>query len=208
MQKNNTITLSSPVSDIRGIGPKKAEAFGRLGIEKLSDILELYPREYEDLRNRKKIFELNDGEKAAVTATVLLVRIGRGFGRKRTLHVLCEDNTGRMEVLLFNGSFLAPQFRQGTLFRFFGKVKVENGRVTMFHPSYTKADGTEEDGIFPVYPLTRGLTQKDLRLCSRAAKQSPSRKGQAAVTRLRMLILGKSLPDLFVNHTGRVLCGM
>ena len=120
MQKNKIISLNSPVSDLKGIGPKKAECFARLGIERLSDMLELYPREYEDLRNKKKIFELTDGEKAAVAGRVLLVRLGNGFGKKRTLHVLCEDDTGRMEVLFFNGSFLASQFKQGVLFRFFG----------------------------------------------------------------------------------------
>ena len=141
----------------------------RLGIEKVADVLELYPREYEDLRNKKQIYQLTDGEKAVVTARVLRATLGRGFGRKRTLHVLAEDDTGRMEVLFFNGTYLMPQFRAGQLFRFFGKVKAENGRVTMFHPSYSAADPDAQDGILPVYPLTRGLTQKDLRSLSAVA---------------------------------------
>ena len=165
----NSIGLYSPVTDVKGVGPKKAEAFLRLGIENLSDVLELYPREYEDLRNRKRIFELTDGEKAVVTARVLNASLGRGFGRKRTLHVLTEDDTGRMEVLFFNGTYLLPQFKAGNLFRFYGKVKIEYGRTTMFHPSYSHADADAEDGILPVYPLTRGLTQKDVRLLSAAA---------------------------------------
>ena len=120
--RNNT-GLYSPVTDLKGVGPKKAEAFLRLGIEKIADVLELYPREYEDLRNKKRIFELKDGEKAVVTARVLNASLGRGFGRKRTLHVLTEDDTGRMEVLFFNGTYLLPQFKTGQSFRFFGKVK-------------------------------------------------------------------------------------
>ena len=135
----------------------------RLGIEKVADVLDLYPREYEDLRNKKQICLLTDGEKAVVTARVLRATLGRGFGRKRTLHVLAEDDTGRMEALFFNGTYLLPQFKAGQLFRFFGKVKAENGRVTMFHPSYSAADPDAQDGILPVYPLTRGLTQKDVR---------------------------------------------
>ena len=141
----------------------------RLGIERLSDVLELYPREYEDLRNKKMIFELQDGDKAVVYARVLAASLGRGFGRKRTLHVIAEDNTGRMEVLLFNGSYLLPQFKNGEEFRFFGKVKAENGRIVMFHPSYAKAGSDERDGILPVYPLTRGLTQRDVRAVADAA---------------------------------------
>ena len=161
--------LYSPLSELKGIGPKKAESLGRLGLFCFADALDLYPREYEDLRNKKRIAELFDGEKAVVEARVLLVRLGRGFGKKRTLHVLTEDSTGRMEVLFFAGGFLAKQFAQGDLFRFFGKVKSENGRVTMFHPSYVRSGGENEEGILPVYPLTRGVTQKDVRLCTRTA---------------------------------------
>ena len=166
--RNNT-GLYSPVTDLKGVGPKKAEAFLRLGIEKIADVLELYPREYEDLRNKKRIFELKDGEKAVVTARVLNASLGRGFGRKRTLHVLTEDDTGRMEVLFFNGTYLLPQFKTGQSFRFFGKVKCEYGRVSMFHPSYARSDGEVQEGILPVYPLTRGLVQKDVRHLSAAA---------------------------------------
>ncbi len=163
------ISLASEISELKGIGPQKAERLAKLGIEHFEDMFEFYPREYEDKRNVKRICDLADGEKALVRARVLLLRFGKGFGKNRTLHLLCEDDTARMEVLFFKGAFLAGQFKQGELFDFFGKVKVENGRVTMFHPSYSRSDGTEEKGILPVYPLTSGISQKDLRLCSRAA---------------------------------------
>ncbi len=163
------ISLFSRTSELKGIGPQKAERLAKLGIGSFFDVLEFYPREYEDMRHKRRICDLTDGEKALVTARVLLVRLGRGFGKKRTLHVLAEDNSGRMEVLFFQGSFLAKQFAQGDLFNFFGKVKVENGRVTMFHPSYSRSGGEDPEGILPVYPLTSGVTQKDLRLCSKAA---------------------------------------
>ncbi|MBQ9891345.1 MAG: ATP-dependent DNA helicase RecG [Firmicutes bacterium] len=168
-RSSSEISLYSPLEELKGIGPKKAESLEKLGLFCFADALDLYPREYEDLRCKKQIADLEDGEKAVVTARVLLVRLGRGYGKKRTLHVLTEDNTGRMEVLFFAGGFLAKQFRQGDEFRFFGKVKVENGRVTMFHPSYVRSDGEQAEGIQPVYPLTRGVTQKDVRLCTSTA---------------------------------------
>jgi ATP-dependent DNA helicase RecG len=74
-----------------------------------------------------------------------------------------------MEVLFFNGTYLLPQFKTGLSFRFFGKVKCEYGRVSMFHPSYARSDGEVQEGILPVYPLTRGLVQKDVRHLSAAA---------------------------------------
>ena len=169
-KKNETqIALSDGLTALKGIGPQKAERFKKLGIETFYDALSFYPREYEDYRNKKQIADLGNDDKAVVIARVLLARLGGGFGRNRTLHVLAEDSTGRMEVLFFQGAYFIKQFQPGTMFSFFGKVKVENGRVTMFHPSYSRADSAAEDGILPVYPLTSGLSQKDLRMCTKAA---------------------------------------
>lgn len=164
--KKNIISLESPVTELRGIGPKKAGHFTRLGINVLSDVLDFYPRSYEDLREVRNIRDIKNDEKVLVRAVVLLSRPGRGYGRKRTLHLLVEDKTGRMEVLFFMSGFL--KFEAGSEYRFFGKAKVENGRAVMFHPSYSKEDG-QEGAIIPVYPLTGGLSQKDLRNLSRKA---------------------------------------
>ncbi len=169
--KNNTITLKSPITDIKGIGPKKAGHFARLGINVLSDVLAFYPRSYEDLRKVCNISDIKNDEKVLVRAVVLLSRPGRGWGRKRTLHLLVEDKTGRMEVVFFMAGYM--KFDAGAEYRFFGKCKLDNGRVTMFHPGYAKEDG-EEGGILPVYPLTRGLTQKDLRNLSKKALEFES----------------------------------
>lgn len=160
------ITLNSPITDIKGIGPKKAENIYRLGINNLGDSLDLYPRSYEDLRNVKDIFEIQNEEKCLVRGVVTKSSFGRGFGRKRTLHVCVEDKTGRLDVIFFMAGFM--KFEQGAVYNFYGKCKVEGSKVTMFHPTYSKYEG-EEGGILPVYPLTRGITQKDIRNLTKTA---------------------------------------
>lgn len=168
-KKTVILSADSPVSDIKGVGPKKAAAFEKLGIACIRDAALHFPRAYEDLRNVKKISELKDGEKALVRAHVLLVRTGRGFGRKRTLSLLVEDGSGRMQVLFFSAGFMLKSFVRGEEYRFFGKLRVEDGRATMFHPSWSKEGESEESGIVPVYPLAYGLTQKDLKQVTRIA---------------------------------------
>ncbi len=158
---NTTINLKSAITDIKGFGPKKAEAFERLGIFCIEDALKYYPREYEDLRNKKCISQLKNDEKAVVEATIFVNTLGRGYGRNRTLHLTVVDKTGRMNVLFFMSGYLAKNFKIGETYRFYGKVKLENGYATMFHPAFTLAGDDEESGILPVYPLTKGLTQKD-----------------------------------------------
>ena len=170
MKLNTTLSLESPITTIKGFGPKKAEAFERLGIVCVRDFLRFYPRDYEDLRNKKLIADLKNDEKAVVEATVVINTLGRGYGRKRTLHLSVVDKTGRMTVLFFMAGFMSKNFKVGETYRFFGKVKVENGNATMFHPAYALIDDDGEDsGIIPVYPLTKGLSQKDLRKGIKAA---------------------------------------
>ena len=100
------ISLSSPITDIKGIGPKKAENIYRLGVKTLGESLDLYPRSYEDFRNVKAIAQIQNEDKCLVRGVVIMARFGKGFGRKRTLHVLVEDKTGRMEVLFFMAGFM------------------------------------------------------------------------------------------------------
>ena len=163
--KDVTIELSSPVSALKGVGPKKAEALERLGLFYVRDFLENYPRAYEDYRNRKTICQFPEvpaGTKVMVKAKVLSKFLGRGFGMKRTLRLMAEDNTGRMEVLFFNAGFLMSQFQAGAEYCFYGQVKVENSRKMMLHPSFTPA-GEEENGIVPLYRTTKGVSQKEMR---------------------------------------------
>ncbi len=156
------MTGSDSVKILKGVGPKKAESLEKLGIKTLSDLTVCYPRSYEDRRNAKPVSSLKDGEKALVKACVLLVTKGRGFGRNRTLRVLAEDRSGRIELLFFHAAYLDKAFKQGSEYFFFGKVKAENGRVTMFQPDFSlSSDGDER--ILPVYPLSAGISQKDMR---------------------------------------------
>lgn len=166
-----SLDITSPVGSLKGIGPKKCEALRKLGIYTLEDSLYSYPRSYEDLRNPVNVCDCTDSSKVLITATVLLVNRGNGYGRKRTLHVLAEDSTGRLEILFFMAGYMQNAFKVGEKYNFFGKVKVENGRVTMFHPSFSLYNEASR-GIFPVYPLVKGISQKDRRFISESALQT------------------------------------
>ena len=163
------LRADSPVADVNGFGPKKASYLEKLGIYTVRDAALHFPRSYEDLRNVKKIAQLKDGDKALVRAHVLLVKPGRGYGRKRTLTLLVEDESGRMQVVFFAAGFMLKSFERGGEYRFFGKVRLQDGRATMFHPTWSKEDESAESGIVPVYPLVHGVTQKDLKKLTKIA---------------------------------------
>ncbi len=160
-----------PLRSLEGIGPKKEALFAKLGIYAVEDMLEFYPRAYEDRREIRKVSSLagiESGSKVMLRLRVLTKLLGRGFGRKRTLRLLAEDDSGRMEIIFFNSGFLASSFTPGKEYCFFGPVDVSRGRMVMTHPSFSEA-GSEESGILPTYRLTAGLTQKDMRRAVRRA---------------------------------------
>ena len=154
--------LQDPITTLRGIGPKKAEALAKLQIETIEDLIRLLPREYQDRRTVTPIAQLTAGTPATVVGRVEKVsqQYYRG-GRKQLLRILISDASGSMSVLFFHAQFLKKSFRVGESFAFYGKVSAVRGGLAMVHPSFSPAE-RRETGILPVYPLTKGITQRDM----------------------------------------------
>lgn len=153
--------LLDEVKKMPGVGPKKAEALARLNIRRMEDFFFLFPRAYEDRRTVKEIGSLFNEETALVKGQVILIVKG-GFGRKRSLKLLVQDDSGSMEVLFFHSAYLERAFRQGQYYAFYGKISRRNGKTQMLHPDFELwAEGGKQ--ILPVYPQVRGVSQKDLR---------------------------------------------
>lgn len=89
---------------------------------------------------------------------------GNPYNKRTPLRILVQDESADLEVLFFNGRYLTNYFNIGSEYTFFGKIVLNNGRRQMAHPEFHKL-GDKEDmrGIFPIYPLTEGLTQANMR---------------------------------------------
>ncbi|MGN0704308.1 MAG: ATP-dependent DNA helicase RecG [Lentihominibacter sp.] len=162
--------LNDSMSSLRGIGPKKAEALSKLNIKTLEDLIYFFPRDYEDRRCRKAISQLQEDETALIRAKVTLVVNDRyRRGRKQLLRLLVTDDTGSLEVVFFNAGYLAKSFRTGDEYVFYGKVSANFGKMQMVHPDFSRDDSVS--GILPVYPLTKGITQREMRMWQKSAEE-------------------------------------
>lgn len=163
--------INTPLTELKGIGPKKSRLFGKLGIFDVEDALYSFPRDYEDRRNVKKIGSLENGEEAMVRGRVAAVKKGRYMkGRRRTTRLLVKDDTGAAEILFFNAAYIEKSVKTGDEYWFFGKVNINQGGISMIHPEFRRAGEEQEQGeILPVYPLTSGLTQNERRKLSAQA---------------------------------------
>ena len=120
-----------PVQYVRGVGPKKAEALGRIGIQTVEDAVWMLPWRYEDRSQCRSIGSLVPGESAVIEAQV--ERTGSkmtNFKRRKLVEVAVADRTGSLHLIWFNQGYLAETFHVGQRLMLYGQVKPRNGRWT------------------------------------------------------------------------------
>lgn len=163
--------IDSKLTDLKGIGPKRAEVLGRLGLFSIRDLLFFSPREHYDLREAKKISDLIHGEYAIVRIDEIekpKVAYPLVGGRRTPLiTVNVSDGTGKLRLSWFNQPYMRasiPEIAGGYVH---GRVDLSRGRV-MVNASFCPAP----PGMLPVYRLTKGLGQASMRSCIKNVMQS------------------------------------
>lgn len=159
------VDLNKDVKYIKGVGPNRAALLNKLGIFTLGDLITYYPRDYEDRSKPKKICDVVNGEEVLVQGIVqsklVETRIRKGLTLYRTK---IADDTGFMEIVWYNQSYLKNQIKQGQVYNFFGKVSLKYNRKEMNSPVFDIDTKTKNTGkIVPLYPLTYSLSQNVLR---------------------------------------------
>ena len=157
--------LTDRISSLKGIGPKKAESFSAAGIETIDDFLHFFPRKYEDRRTVTPAAKLSPGKEFLFSGTVISRRYaGSPYKKNTPLTLLVSDGTGTVEVVFFNGRYIAKLFNINQEYTFFGKVTENFGRLQMVHPEFhKKGDADDIRGIVPVYPQIPGISQQEIR---------------------------------------------
>ena len=159
--------MSGTMTDIKklyGVGAVRAANYARLGIRTVGDLLEHYPRGYE---NRGEVRLLSESDPESKNSLILTVatepKLARLKSRMTLLKFRAYDESGICEITFFNQEYLKNAFPIGSEFRFYGKVqRVKNG-YTMSSPAFEPySEGAELPPLLPVYPLTEGLTQKQI----------------------------------------------
>ncbi len=158
------ITRQSPITVLPGVGKVRAAAYERLGVLTLGDLLQHYPRAYE---NRGDVCLLADARPDGKSAVILTVatepRSVRLRSHKSFLKFRAFDDSGSCEIVYFNQDYLKNQFPIGSVFRFFGKVERTGKRFSMSSP--VAEAWTPDAGLPPlwaVYRVTEGLTPKQI----------------------------------------------
>ncbi len=152
--------LTDSVRVIKGIGEKAEKSLNKLNIFRVADLLEHYPRGYDEWKPIQSICSLREGEMAAVEGSLIQRPQMKTRGRLKILSTVIQDETASMPVTWFNMPFLRNQLQMGRRYILRGKVAVRSGRITLDQPKiYTRQEFSRYVGkLRPIYPLTSGLT--------------------------------------------------
>ncbi len=156
--------VNAPVAVLSGVGPKRAELLARLGVKSIADLLHLYPRRYDDFSQLKTIDQLTYGETVTVIGTVWEAGGHRTRSGRYLFRAILSDETGTLVLTWFNQPYLEGRIKAGMQLVVRGKVDEYLGRLTINVPEWeVLGRGDLRPAILPVYPLTEGLTQKQMR---------------------------------------------
>ena len=158
------VDLDKDVKYVKTVGPNRVKLLNKLNIYTLKDLIEYYPRDYEDRSKPKNLYECTDGEEVLIEAMAAGRITEMHKGRMTISRLIVKDQTGTCYMTWFNQGYLRDKFQPGRMYRFFGKISNKNGRLEMNSPVYDEIDQSKNTGkIIPIYPLTYALKQNTLR---------------------------------------------
>lgn len=152
------------IRELKGIGPRKETLFSRLHLRTVTDLLQYFPRAYEDRSHVVPIGQVpaDTGLSVLVCGTITSVQELRPRRGLTLTKASLSDGTGTLELIWFNQPFKKKQLRKDMLITAFGRAERAYGRLQMNSPE-TEAGPAKGQGLVPLYGLTEGLKQSDLR---------------------------------------------
>ncbi len=210
----------APVEILHGVGTRHAADLERLGIRTVGDLLLHYPARWVDRREIRPLSDLSYADtrrtadeeddrarKPVITVMGTVIKAEKaGPPHQKRLSVEIGDGTGMIGLVFFGGAWRQRHFTAGSRMLISGQLGMFGRKLQFQNPEYEFLNDAEEaelhsGRLWPVYPLTRGLTQRQLRDWVRAALErtlplledalpAPLRK------RYRLLPLDRALADI------------
>lgn len=152
--------LSDSVQFVKGVGPKMKENLRRLGISTVEDLLNFFPRRYQDWTRVTKMEDAHYGEEQVLYGRILEVKEIHPRMRMSILRVTISDGTGTAVLTYFNQPWKKNEFAVNRHVLAFGKPEYDYGHLTVQNAETEFAEPSELPSLqklVPVYPLTEGI---------------------------------------------------
>ncbi len=164
------------VAFVKGVGPKLSKVFNKMGIFKIKDLIEYYPKKYIDYTTQSKIKDLKLGESVTIYGKITDVKYFTTPKKLTVFTIYIKDVTGTLPVNFFvktNNRRLIEHYKQAypinSTVMVMGKVKFDsyNSRTTLDKAqiqiiSQNSEIVSNQSNIIPIYPLVENLNAKTL----------------------------------------------
>lgn len=147
------------IESLKGVGAKTALLLRSLNINTVKDLIDFYPRCYENFSNPTTIQFAKGRKISCVKIKVIskffpsMLKSGRFIYR-----LAASDGTDGLEIIFFNSKYSYEKLKVGSEYVLLGAITINNGKYQMLSPKI-KESGQD---LVPVYSLCKGLTSKKI----------------------------------------------
>ena len=157
---------ADPVTALKGVQDATAKRLAKLGVAMVRDLIYLFPNRHLDFRKTNPIADLTPGEDQTATGFIWEASVVRLGPRRQGSKVIIGDDTGNIEIVWFNNTWLGHSLKANQRIAVGGRVRIFRGRKVFENPEYeviSDKSSTHTGRLVPVYPLTEGLYQRTVR---------------------------------------------
>ncbi len=169
--------LEDSVNVVKKVGAERTKKFNKLGIFTVLDLIEHFPRDYNDRSSFRKTDEIVLNEENCVKGVVSCKPELFSKGKFQIVKAKINDNNGSFEAVWFNQPYLRNSLKVGGEYIFTGKAVLRYNTIQIESPDF-EAWGDKEllstGRIVPVYSSTSGLSQKVFRSIIKSVLESVS----------------------------------
>ena len=162
--------LSDPITELKGVGEELAKKLAILRIQTIDDLIEDFPRRYEDYSTITPVKSLRPGQ------VTVKVKISSVVGRyvRRGMHIteaIASDDTASVRLVWFNQPYRAAAIKASQDYFVAGEYKLSRQRFSILNPSVELVSDfpVNTARIIPVYRETKGLKSNQIRRLIREA---------------------------------------
>ena len=159
--------LASPVTSLPGVGPIMAKKLSKLGLSSIFDLLYHLPFRYEDRSQISSLFTVQPGETVTIIGKIESIKNEFTRSRKLIQKAVVSDDSGPIDIVWFNQTFLTRTLRVGDIIGLHGKVDFFGPKKSIISPDYEQTTNNPAlihmGRIVPIYPETAGVSSKWLR---------------------------------------------
>lgn len=154
-----------PLTDIKGIGPAVAKKLAVLGLKTTGDLIDYYPRRYDDFSTITPIKQLTKPGPVTIEAQITSIK---GRYVRRGMHIteaIATDDTGSARLVWFNQPYRETGMKRGHSYFISGNFELSHQRFAIMNPATELSSEfpVNTARIVPIYRETKGLTSRQIR---------------------------------------------